>query len=235
MSVANRVNKHQLDRLQGRLGYQFTQFELLKTALTHRSFSSNHNERLEFLGDSILNLVIAEALFTQFPSASEGELSRLRSLMVKGETLAEIAREFSLGDYLYLGEGEMKSGGFRRASTLADVVEAIIGAVYFDASMDAVKQLILKWFDSRLKQLTLEGCTHKHKDPKSILQEWLQGRKKPLPVYEVVQVDGELHDQQYTVTCGVSVCSKVTQGTASSRKTAEKLAAKAMLNLLEIS
>jgi ribonuclease-3 len=201
MNVVPRVKKINLERLQKRLGYQFRDAQLLQTALTHRSFSANHNERLEFLGDSILNFTIAEALFDRFPVAREGQLSRLRALMVKGETLAEIAREFEIGDCLNLGEGELKSGGFRRASILADAVEAIIGAIYFDASMDDVKTLILTWFDQRLGALSLE--LNSTKDAKSILQEWLQGRKKSLPEYEVIKVEGELHDQAYTVSCSV--------------------------------
>ncbi|WP_238376326.1 ribonuclease III [Marinagarivorans algicola] len=223
-----------LERLQRQLGYEFVNVELLNTALTHRSFCAKHNERLEFLGDSILNFTIAEALFEQFPNAREGQLSRLRALMVKGETLAEIAREFNIGDTLNLGEGELKSGGFRRASILADAVEAIIGAVYFDTAMnmEAVKALILRWFTSRLKNIQLE--TTSAKDAKSILQEWLQGRKKDLPSYDIVKVEGDLHDQIYTVSCRVPVTHEVTQGAASNRKTAEKIAAEAMLQKLKI-
>lgn len=232
MNVVPRVKKINLERLQKRLGYQFVDAQLLHTALTHRSFSANHNERLEFLGDSILNFTIAEALFERFPQAREGQLSRLRALMVKGETLAEIALEFDIGNSLNLGEGELKSGGFRRASILADAVEAIIGAVYFDASMDVVKGLILTWFEQRLASLSLE--LNSTKDAKSILQEWLQGRKKNLPAYEVIKVEGELHDQAYTVSCSVSVSKEVTHGTASNRKAAEKMAAQAMLEVLKI-
>ncbi len=234
MNVVPRVKNINLERLQRQLSYEFIDAELLNTALTHRSFCAKHNERLEFLGDSILNFTIAEALFEQFPDAREGQLSRLRALMVKGETLAEIAREFNIGDNLNLGEGELKSGGFRRASILADAVEAIIGAVYFDTgmNMEAVKALILRWFTSRLKDIQLEVTSAK--DAKSILQEWLQGRKKDLPSYEVIKVEGDLHDQVYTVSCSVSVSQAVTQGAASNRKTAEKIAAEAMLQKLKI-
>ena len=218
--------------LEERLGYGFQDQRQLQLALTHRSHGATNNERLEFLGDSILNFTIAEALYRQFPDAREGQLSRLRALMVKGDTLAEIARDFELGDYLHLGEGELKSGGFRRASILADVVEAIIGAVYFDASMEVVKALILRWFGERLQNLSLESTATK--DAKSILQEWLQGRKHDLPTYDVIAVEGELHDQSYTVKCTVSVTATATEGTASNRKTAEKMAAEAMLNVLKI-
>lgn len=232
MNVVPRVKNIKLDKLQRDIGYQFADPQLLNTALTHRSFSAKHNERLEFLGDSILNFTIAEALFEQFPNAREGQLSRLRALMVKGETLAEIALEFNIGDCLNLGEGELKSGGFRRASILADAVEAIIGAIYFDASMDAVKALVIQWFSGRLKDIQLESTSAK--DAKSILQEWLQGRKKDLPNYDVVKVEGELHDQAYTVSCSVAVTNTITQGTASNRKAAEKIAAEAMLQELKI-
>lgn len=232
MSVVLRVKKSNTIDLEQRLGYQFTNAALLKTALTHRSFSADHNERLEFLGDSILNFTIAEALYTQFPEAREGQLSRLRAEMVKGETLAEIAREFALGNHLYLGEGELRSGGRERASILADAVEAIIGGIYFDAGMEAVKPLILTWFATRLKALNL--AKHQNKDAKSILQEWLQGRKKALPEYEVIKVEGELHEQLYTVSCTVKSLKVQTQGVASNRKTAEKLAAADMIKLLEI-
>lgn len=232
MNVVPRLKKINLERLQRRIGYEFANTELLNTALTHRSFSANHNERLEFLGDSILNFTIAEALFEQFPRAREGQLSRLRALMVKGDTLAEIALEFDIGECLNLGEGELKSGGFRRASILADAVEAIIGAIYFDASMDIVKTHILQWFESRLEGIELEVSSAK--DAKSVLQEWLQGRKKGLPIYDVVKVEGELHDQAYTVSCRVAVSNDVTQGTASNRKAAEKIAAEAMLQTLKI-
>jgi ribonuclease-3 len=226
------VIKNNFERLERRLGYRFKDPQLLTTALTHRSYSINHNERLEFLGDSILNFTIAEELFCRFPDAREGQLSRLRSMIVKGETLAELAREFEIGDCLNLGEGELKSGGFRRASILADSVEAVIGAIYFDSSMTIIKSLIVKWFDERLTALSLE--LNSTKDAKSVLQEWLQGRKQQLPLYDVVEVSGELHNQTYTVSCSVAVSKTVTSGTASNRKAAEKIAAEAMIEVLKI-
>jgi ribonuclease-3 len=232
MNVVTRVKINNLARLQKKLGYTFVNPVLLNTALTHRSFSANHNERLEFLGDSILNFIIAEALFAQFPGIREGQLSRLRALLVKGDTLAEMALEFNVGEYLHLGEGELKSGGFRRASILADAVEAMIGAMYFDASMEVVKERVLAWFAPRLASLSLETDTAK--DAKSILQEWLQGRKFDLPQYEVIAVAGELHDQSYTVKCSVEATKATTEGTGSNRKTAEKIAAEAMLHHLKI-
>lgn len=208
------------------LQYQFRDSGLLRTALTHRSFGAANNERLEFLGDSILNLVIAEALFFKFPNASEGDLSRLRASLVKGDTLAEIANEMELGVHLSLGEGELKSGGFRRPSILADAVEAIIGAVYLDASMDAAKTLVLAWFAERLKTISLVSS---EKDPKTQLQEWLQAKKHPLPEYEVIQVEGESHNQLFTICCRVKAVAEPTVASASSRKNAEKEAASLML------
>jgi ribonuclease III len=215
--------------LQSRLGYEFKRQVLLQQALTHRSFSQDHNERLEFLGDSILNLSIAEALYLRFPTAREGDLSRLRASLVKGDTLADLARDFSLGEYLRLGEGEQKSGGAQRASILADVVEAIIGAIYLDADFNTAKGIILDWFAARLTQLSL---TCDEKDPKTQLQELLQGRKQPLPLYEVVKVDGESHAQVFTVSCKVADLSSVTLGSAASRRAAEKEAADKMLQIL---
>jgi ribonuclease III len=218
-----------LDSLIKKLGYHFRDPTSLEIALTHRSFGSKHNERLEFLGDSILNFVIAEQLFTQFPLAAEGELSRLRASLVKGETLAEIAREMSLGDYLNLGEGELKSGGFRRASILADALEAIIGAIYRDSDIQHAKDCILRWFTSRLDGLSLSNT---EKDAKSQLQEWLQGKKLPLPEYQVTQIDGESHNQQFTVSCKVSIIPQTTVAIGTNRKIAEKYAAQQMIEIL---
>lgn len=214
------------------LQYEFVSSELLVAALTHRSFGADNNERLEFLGDSILNFTIAEALYYKFPKASEGDLSRLRAALVKGDTLAEIALEMKLGEYLRLGEGELKSGGFRRPSILADAVEAIIGAIYIDASMDAAKKAVLSWYDQRLREISLVGS---EKDPKTLLQEWLQARKRPLPEYTVVQIDGESHNQLFTIQCQVQSLAEPTTACASSRKSAEKEAATLMLQLLEAS
>lgn len=213
-----------------KLGYSFIDHTLLDNALTHRSFSGSNNERLEFLGDSILNFTIAELLYQHFPDASEGDLSRLRAALVRGDTLAEIARELELGDYLNLGEGELKSGGFRRASILADAVEAIIGSVYLDGGMDLAKKCIHGWFESRINDLSLATG---EKDPKSQLQEWLQGHKKPLPQYSVLKIDGEAHNQMFTVSCTVTMISEPTVATAPSRKSAEKEAALLMLAKLE--
>lgn len=220
--------KHQ--RLQHRLGYQFNNQQLLELALTHRSCGSKNNERLEFLGDSILNLIVGEALFLKFADAREGQLSRLRSQLVKGETLAVIAREFELGDCLILGEGELKSGGHRRDSILADCVEALIGAIYTESGFDACRQQVLAWYATRLDELTLDSPA---KDAKTRLQELMQSRQKPLPQYEVVEVEGEAHAHMFTIECRVAISAKTTRARASNRRDAEKQAAEEMLSLLK--
>ncbi len=216
-------------RLFKRIGYEFQDPALAELALTHRSCGAHNNERLEFLGDSILNFTIAEALFKQFPDAKEGQLSRLRSQMVKGETLAEIAREFDMGPCLNLGEGEMKSGGHRRDSILADVVEAIIGAIHIESGITAAQERILSWYQARLSAICLDESV---KDPKSQLQEFLQSRRAPLPKYEVVAVTGEAHAQQFTVECRVSLLKEAVSAQATNRRIAEKQAASEVLRLL---
>ena len=192
------MNPIVINRLQRKLGYTFHHQELLQQALTHRSASSKHNERLEFLGDSILSFVIANALYHRFPRVDEGDMSRMRATLVRGNTLAEIAREFELGECLRLGPGELKSGGFRRESILADTVEALIGGIFLDSDIQNVERLILSWYQSRLDEISPGD---KQKDPKTRLQEYLQGRHLPLPSYLVVQVRGEAHDQEFTIHC----------------------------------
>lgn len=219
------------ERLQHRLGYTFTERKLLQLALTHCSHGADNNERLEFLGDSILNFVIGDALFKQFPEAREGQLSRLRSLLVKGDTLAEIAREFELGECLILGEGEMKSGGHRRDSILSDTVEALIGAIYTETDLEVCRKHVLNWYAGRLSLLTLETTM---KDTKSRLQEYLQSLHKPLPEYEVVESLGESHAQIFTIECKVALLKQPVRAQASNRREAEKLAAAEVLRLLKI-
>lgn len=215
--------------LLGKLGYKFNNSHLFDLALTHRSYGGENNERLEFLGDSLLNTIIATELFHRFPSQKEGQLSRLRAALVKGETLAEMAREFQIGDCLRLGEGELKSGGYRRASLLADAVEAIIAAIFLDSDFATCRQCVLSWFASRLEAVNPDKSA---KDPKSELQELLQGKGQPLPEYEIKKVHGAAHEQTFTVTCRVSLLADpiTTQGT--SRRGAEKAAAKKALQLL---
>jgi ribonuclease-3 len=218
-------------RLEQRLGYHFEDQRQLQLALTHRSHGATNNERLEFLGDSILNFIVGEALFIRFPDAREGQLSRLRSQMVKGETLAELAREFELGECLVLGEGEMKSGGHTRDSILADSVEAIIGAIYLASGLEICRERVLTWFASRLNGLRVDTSA---KDSKSRLQEYMQAQRQPLPQYVVVAVGGEGHAQMFTIECRVALTNQPTSATASSRREAEKQAAVLMLAQLNI-
>jgi ribonuclease-3 len=209
--------------LYKRLGYTFANEANIVEALTHRSVSKQHNERLEFLGDAILGMVIAKVLYQRFSKQPEGKLTRMRSSLVKGDTLAEVAREFKLGELLLLGPGELKSGGFRRDSILADAVEAIIGAIYLEAGMDKCEALILDWFASRLKALDPEAVS---KDDKTRLQEYLQANKHPLPLYEVTEIKGKSHDQTFYVECNVAGIDKAVIGKGNSRRRAEQKAAK---------
>lgn len=214
------------------LGYEFSEETSLELALTHRSCGSKNNERLEFLGDSLLNCMIAEALFQQFPKAKEGQLSRLRARLVKGVTLAEIAREKDLGDYLRLGGGELKSGGFNRDSILADAVEAIIGAIYLDSDFATCRERVLSWYRSRLDNLSLDDT---HKDAKTRLQEFLQSRRSSLPVYNLTKVEGESHEQTFYIECEAEMLKSCTSGKGSSRRIAEQKAASAALKKLGVS
>ena len=219
-----------VNRLCDSLGYEFRQPELLQKALTHRSAGSSNNERLEFLGDSILSYVISVDLFKRFSDIDEGSLSRLRASLVKGETLAVIARELSLGDYLRLGPGELKSGGYRRSSILADAFEAILGAIYLDSDVDTVQAIILKLFSKRLSEVNPDTAL---KDPKTRLQEFLQSRQLPLPIYEVINISGKAHAQTFKVSCQVEGVQDAVIAEGSSRRKAEQAAAKIMLGRLE--
>lgn len=218
-----------INRLLIKLGYQFQDQQLLNLALSHRSVGANNNERLEFLGDSIVNFVIAEALFERFPDAKEGDLSQMRAQLVKGKTLAEIAREFSIGEHLRLGQGELKSGGFRRDSILADVVEALIGAIYKDAGMEICRERVLAWYHSRLEGISAKQS---HKDSKTSLQELLQAQKKRLPIYELINTRGDDHQQQFEVQCNIDGL-QVFLGEGSSRRNAEQAAAASALAFLQ--
>lgn len=220
------MNKSILERLERKLGYSFRDRSLMQLALTHRSFASRNNERLEFLGDAVLNFAVGEALFQRFPDAHEGQLSRLRARLVRGETLAQLARVFDLGEFLRLGSGELKSGGFRRESILADTTEALIGAIYLDTGMDAARERVLAWLEPHLSGLTL---VDNHKDPKTRLQEYLQARSGDLPLYEVVDVQGEPHCRTFFVTCKVVLLNELTRGQGASRRIAEQVAAAAAL------
>ncbi|MEZ8158034.1 ribonuclease III [Vibrio splendidus] len=218
-----------IDKLERKIGYQFNDADLIHLALTHRSAAGKHNERLEFLGDSILSFVIADDLYHRFPKVNEGDMSRMRATLVRGHTLAELGREFELGDYLKLGPGELKSGGFRRDSILADAVEAIIGAVYLDSDTEVVRRIILSWYQSRLEPIQ-PGVSQK--DPKTRLQEFLQGRRNPLPVYTVTNIKGEAHNQEFTIECEVAGVDKPVIGKGTSRRKAEQAAAETALEQL---
>jgi len=218
-------------RLEKSLGYHFSQPELLRQALTHRSHSSPHNERLEFLGDSVLNFTVAALLFQRFPSLREGELSRMRANLVRQESLAEIAIDLRLGDCLLLGEGELKSAGFRRPSILADALEAIFGAIYIDAGFDAAQKTIAALFASRLGRIDPEDTG---KDPKTALQEWLQARRHPVPQYALQATRGDAHAQEFEVTCSVPALNLETCGNGSSRRAAEQQAAQQALERLRV-
>jgi len=218
-----------IKRLEKQLGYVFCQRELLMQALTHRSAQAKHNERLEFLGDAVVNLVIAEALYEKFPKEKEGILSRLRANLVKGEALAELGRAFDLGEYILLGPGEKKSAGHKRDSILAGCIEAIIGAIYLDADFQTAKSCILQWHQVNLANISPEVCALDHKTQ---LQEWLQGKKYDLPNYQVVDTTGKAHQQTFKVICDVGEVAKPCYGVGSSRRKAEQAAAAAMLKQL---
>ncbi len=222
-----------LSRVSQLLGYQFNDESLLELALTHRSKGARNNERLEFLGDSVLGMVISHELFKRFPREKEGVLTRLRSSLVKGETLAQIAMDLELGEYIQLGAGELKSGGYRRSSTLADVLEALIGAIYLDSEkqhgIGQVKDFILKLFAARLDECE-PGMVLK--DPKTRLQEYLQARGLPLPTYNVISVSGKEHQQTFKVACEIKGQTSQLVATGSSRRKAEQAAAEKVLSSL---
>ncbi len=223
--------KHDYRRLVSILGYQFSDYSLLALALTHRSCGSQNNERLEFLGDSILGMLVSEALFQQCSAANEGELTRLRASLVKGETLADVAAQLGLGEFLRLGVGERKSGGHRRQSILADALEALIGAIYLDGGLSACRDCITRWYGPRFDVAANDPL---HKDPKTRLQELLQARGERLPVYDVIRTSGEQHAKQFTVSCKVDLLAHEVCAEAPSRRAAEKRAAQLVLDELEL-
>jgi ribonuclease-3 len=218
-----------LDSLAKSLGYQFKTPALLMQALTHRSFSGINNERLEFLGDSVLNFIIAHQLYQRFPKLPEGDLSRLRAQLVKESTLSEIAFSLNVGDALKLGEGELKSAGWRRPSILADALEAIIGAVYSDGGFPAAEALVLKLYAEKLGTIDPKTID---KDAKSQLQEYLQGKKIDLPDYKVVSIEGEAHAQTFKIECVIEKLNITTVGEGTSRRVAEQQAAQLALEII---
>lgn len=212
------------------IDHRFSQPDLLAQALTHRSAGAPHNERLEFLGDGLVNLLVAEALYVRWPQADEGALTRARAELVRESALASIARTLDLGPRLTLGPGEMKSGGHRRDSILADALEAVVAAIYLDAGFEACRAVVLPWFEPAMAAMP---PPHKvGKDAKTRLQEWLQGRQKPLPVYALLSESGEEHAKTFRVSCTLTQPPVLTEGEGASRRAAEQLAAEAALQEL---
>lgn len=210
-------------------GYVFAAPALLAQALTHRSAGAPHNERLEFLGDAVLGVIVAEALYARWPKADEGSLTRARAELVRESSLAGVARRLEIGPRLVLGPGEMKSGGHRRDSILSDALEAIIGAIYLDAGFDACRRVVLPWFEEAVSAVPAGKVG---KDAKTRLQEWLQGRQKPLPQYVLQQESGEEHARVFVVRCVVSDPPLAGEGEGGSRRAAEQLAAEVVLGQL---
>jgi len=219
-----------LAALERKLGHAFRDPELARQALTHRSHGTPHNERLEFLGDSLLNCAVATLLYERFPQLPEGDLSRLRAALVNQSSLSEVATRLGMGERLRLGEGELKSGGFRRPSILADALEALLGAVYLDAGFEAVRKSVEQLLGERLD--SREGLPVA-KDPKTALQEHVQGRKLQLPRYSVQRTEGEAHDQTFTVECRVDDLGLAATGQGASRRAAEQAAAERVLVQLD--
>lgn len=218
---------NELPRLYKRIGYTFTDESLVEEALSHRSVGNTNYERLEYLGDSLLNFVIADEIHEKHPELNEGSLSRLRASLVRGSTLALIARELELGEFLRMGTGELRSGGFNRDSTLADLVESLIGATYRDSDFFTARNLILRLFAERLDNIT---PAEELKDPKTRLQELLQGRGLERPVYSVVKTEGKSHELAFTVNCQISAYDVNISAVASSRRKAEQTAAAEILD-----
>ena len=211
------------------LGHEFRDAELLNKALTHRSFSRNHNERLEFLGDALLGMFIADALFAKFPEAAESDLTRLRSSLVNKETLARLARQLDLGNHIKFGIGEHKSGGWQKKSLLSNAMEALIGAVYLDSDLENCRSFILALYACLLDELTIENIP---KDPKSELQEYLQANKKSLPAYHVIAEEGEAHNRMFTIECRIDGIAGPVVAKGRNKRDAEQAAASAALKII---
>ncbi|MDR0779231.1 MAG: ribonuclease III [Pseudomonadales bacterium] len=218
-----------METLYARLSYQFRDADLLRRALRHCSAGKDNNERLEFLGDAVLGMIVSQLLFHTFPDASEGELSRLRARLVQQTTLAALARDLNLGQYLSLGPGELKAGGANRDSMLADAFEALVSALYLDGGLDLCAARVHQWFQPLLK---LNKAQATSKDPKTRLQEYLQARKQPLPQYRILDIAGQDHAQHFHVECQVTLLRAPTNGSGNSRKEAEQQAALQVLSQL---
>lgn len=218
------------DELSRKLNYQFKNPDLLKMSLTHRSHDVKNNERLEFLGDAIVNFIVAEILYERFPRAQEGDLSRYRASLINRDTLGILGKQFDLGRYLQLGAGELKSGGSDRLSIVSCAMEAVIGAIYLDGGFDIVRQCLMQWYEPLIQSLSDAKL---HKDPKTQLQEFLQSHHRSLPSYQVESVEGEAHQQIFVVSCHVDGIKQSVIGKGSSRRRAEQDAATLMLELLK--
>jgi ribonuclease-3 len=220
-----------IKQLQHRIDYEFRDPELLKLALSHRSCGAKNNERLEFLGDAILSLVVSDFLYQKFADLQEGDLSRMRSQIVRAESLAEVAKRLEIGSELLLGQGEMKSGGHRRDSILGDTIEALIGAIYLDSNIDESRRIVLNWFE---QLLIIAEESKPAKDAKTSLQEFLQQRGHALPQYRVVETGGQAHSRLFTISCKIDFLDREFTATASSRRKAEQMVAEKFLATLEV-
>ena len=227
---------HACEWVRRQLLYQPVDIALFEQALTHRSAARSNNERLEFLGDAVLNLVVAQYLYAQYPEADEGALSRLRAAVVNGESLAKIAGQLDLGSALTMGAGELKTGGFRRESILADALEAVCGAIYLEAGLEAARQALVHVLAPTLEALeaAATAAADGQKDAKTRLQEWLQGRGLPLPRYQVMRIEGESHAQTFRVSCEVAAVNASAEGQGASRRRAEQAAAQQVLAQIEV-
>ena len=223
------MDKERQASLSRIIHYTFNDPSFMIMALTHRSFSSQHNERLEFLGDSVLSFLIANELYKRFPRIDEGDLSRLRAQLVKESSLSTIATSMGLGDFIRLGEGELKSAGWRRPSILADTFESIIGAIYLDGGVEPTHEFVLRFFETQLNEIDPKLI---QKDPKTLLQELLQSKKSDLPIYTVVSIEGEAHSQTFTIECHIKKSNIKTQGVGNSRRIAEQEAASKAYQLM---
>ena len=223
------MDKERQASLSRIIHYTFNDPSFMIMALTHRSFSSQHNERLEFLGDSVLSFLIANELYKRFPRIDEGDLSRLRAQLVKESSLSTIATSMGLGDFIRLGEGELKSAGWRRPSILADTFESIIGAIYLDGGIEPTHEFVLRFFETQLNEIDPKLI---QKDPKTLLQELLQSKKSDLPIYTVISIEGEAHSQTFTIECQIKKSNIKTQGVGNSRRIAEQEAASRAYQLM---
>ena len=223
------MDKERQASLSRIIHYTFQDASLMMMALTHRSFNAQHNERLEFLGDSILSFIVAQELYQRFPKIDEGDLSRLRAQLVKESSLSSIATSMGLGDFIQLGEGELKSAGWLRPSILADTLEAMIGAIYLDAGIEPAHQFVLRFFEKQLNEIDPKLI---QKDAKTLLQELLQSQKSDLPIYTVVSIEGEAHSQSFTIECIIKKSNIKTQGIGQSRRIAEQEAASKAYQLM---